>query len=127
MTLDDLLYDIHVLEEEMRNFERKYGVRTENLFFEAYDNGEEPVRDDWVQDWAAWASAYQIWRRLRTQYYETIQPVREQTHSISGLMEKRLDMNPFQSLRDYELQVYTLPFFNSSPTVAARVHAHDPT
>ena len=63
MTLDDLLYDIHLLEEEMRNFERKYGVRTET-FFEAYDNGEEPANDDWVQDWAAWASAYKIWRRL---------------------------------------------------------------
>ena len=93
MTLDDLLYDIHLLEEEMRNFERKYGVRTET-FFEAYDNGEEPANDDWVQDWAAWASAYKIWRRLRTQYDETIQPLREQTHSISGLMEKTARHEP---------------------------------
>ena len=31
MTLDDLLYDIHLLEEEMRNLERKYGVRTEKF------------------------------------------------------------------------------------------------
>jgi hypothetical protein len=69
MTLDDLLYDINLLEEEMRNFERKYGIRTET-FYEAYDNGEEPAHDGWVQNWTAWASAYQKWRRLGTPYAE---------------------------------------------------------
>lgn len=71
MRLDDPLYDIHVLEEEMRTFERKYGVTTET-FVEAYDNGEEPANDDWVQDWAAWASAYKIWkRRQAAEFFET--------------------------------------------------------
>ena len=71
MTLDDLLYDIHALEEDMRNFERKYGVRTET-FYEAYANGEEPADDAWVRDWAAWASAYKIYLRLRAEYDGTI-------------------------------------------------------
>ena len=69
-------------------------MASEQKNFEAYDNGEGPANDDWVQDWAAQASAYKIWRRLRTQYDETIQPLREQTHSISGLMEKTARHEP---------------------------------
>ena len=41
MSLDDLLQDIHALEEEMLAFERKYGVRSE-IFYAAYQSGEEP-------------------------------------------------------------------------------------
>ena len=52
-------------------------MASEQKNFEAYDNGEGPANDDWVQDWAAQASAYKIWRRLRTQYDATIQPLRE--------------------------------------------------
>lgn len=42
MTLGDLLYDIHTLEEEIRSYERKYGMLSD-LFYEAYTNGEEPA------------------------------------------------------------------------------------
>ena len=85
MTLDDLLYDIHGLEEEMRNYERKYGVLSET-FYEAYANGEEPSDDSWVRDWAAWASAYKICVRLRNEYNDTITRLRAENNSVTDLI-----------------------------------------
>ena len=55
MTLEDILLDIYALEDEMRAYERKYGVLSET-FYEAYIAGEEPPDEAWVQDWTAWAS-----------------------------------------------------------------------
>lgn len=60
MSLDDLLQDIHALEEEMLAFERKYGVRSE-IFYAAYQSGEEPEDDGWVLDFGEWASVYRTW------------------------------------------------------------------
>jgi hypothetical protein len=71
MTLEDILQDIYALEDEMRAYERKYGVLTET-FYESYARGEEPVDDAWVRDWTAWASAYRLWLRRRGQYQTTI-------------------------------------------------------
>ena len=71
MTLEDILQDIYALEDEMRTYERKYGVLTET-FYESYTRGEEPVDDAWVRDWTAWASAYRLWLRRRDQYQQLI-------------------------------------------------------
>lgn len=60
MQLDDLLSDIHALEEELLEFERRYGVRSE-VFHAAYAAGEEPERDEWVLDIGEWASVYRTW------------------------------------------------------------------
>lgn len=87
MTLDDILHDIYALEDEMRAYERKYGVLSET-FYEAYANGEEPPDDAWVQDWTAWASAYEIWQRRRRQYHDTIEALRARTQSIAEMIEK---------------------------------------
>lgn len=87
MTLDDLIHDILALEDEMRAYERKYGVLSET-FYEAYRVGEEPPDGAWVRDWTAWASAYQIWRRRREQYDATIQALRAETSSIAEMIEK---------------------------------------
>ena len=46
MTLDDILQDIHALEQDLQTFERKYGVLTET-FYESYMSGEEPENDAW--------------------------------------------------------------------------------
>ncbi len=46
MTLDDLMLDMYALEDEMRVFERKYGVLSET-FFESYMSGEEPPNQAW--------------------------------------------------------------------------------
>jgi hypothetical protein len=87
MTLDDILQDIHALEDELRTYERKYGVLSET-FYESYTSGEEPPEEAWVRDWTAWASAYRIWVRRREQYQTAIQSLRNQTQSFAQLVEK---------------------------------------
>ncbi|HAS50457.1 MAG TPA: hypothetical protein DCS21_01365 [Gammaproteobacteria bacterium] len=59
MNLDDVLRDIHAMREDLLVFERKYGVPTE-IFYEAYQQGEEPGDSSWVLDWSEWAASYQI-------------------------------------------------------------------
>jgi len=87
MTLDDILQDIYALEDEMRTYERKYGVLSET-FYESYMNGEEPPGEAWVRDWTAWASAYKVWLRRREQYRTAIQSLRTDTQTISEMIEK---------------------------------------
>ena len=41
MTLDSIMRDIEAMREDLLMFERKYGVPTE-VFYEAYQRGEEP-------------------------------------------------------------------------------------
>ena len=60
MTLEQLLADIHALEEDLLTFERKYGVRSET-FYAAYQNGEEPEDDSWMLDFGEWASVYRTY------------------------------------------------------------------
>jgi hypothetical protein len=50
MVLDDILHDIHALEDELRTYEHKYGVLSET-FYQSYMNGQEPLDSAWVQDW----------------------------------------------------------------------------
>ena len=66
MTLDDILQDMYALQDEMRAYERKYGVLSDT-FYESYVKGEEPPDAAWVRDWTAWASAYKLWSRRREQ------------------------------------------------------------
>ncbi len=80
MTLDDILQDIYALEDEMRTFERKYGVLSET-FYEAYSQGEEPFDESWVRDWTAWASAYKIWLRRREQYQPSVAAISKSRQS----------------------------------------------
>ena len=49
MNIRDILADIHALEEELLDFERKFGVRSKT-FYVAYAGGEEPENDSWVLD-----------------------------------------------------------------------------
>ena len=70
MTLQDIIVDIHALNEDVEAYERKYGVLSET-FYESYINGEEPEDDSWVLDWADWAGAYKILLRRREQYRRT--------------------------------------------------------
>lgn len=72
MTLEEILNDMYALEDEMRGYERKYGVLSET-FYQAYSRGEEPADEAWVHDWTAWASAYKLWLRRREQYQAVIQ------------------------------------------------------
>jgi hypothetical protein len=85
MTLNDLLMDIHALEEELLTFERKYGVRSET-FYAAYQSGEEPEDDRWVLDFGEWASIYRTWLTRQAEYRNEVQRRQRQAPSLAGLI-----------------------------------------
>jgi len=87
MKLDEILQDIHALEEDLLVFERKYGVLSET-FYESYISGEEPADDAWVLDWSEWAGTYEIWLRRRDQYREIIRSLKERFQTLSALIER---------------------------------------
>jgi hypothetical protein len=93
MTLDDILQDIYALEDEMRAYERKYGVLSET-FYQSYAQGEEPPNEAWVRDWTAWASAYQVWLRRREQYQAAIKSLRAEAQTIAEMIEKTARHEP---------------------------------
>jgi hypothetical protein len=72
MTLQELLQDIHSLEEDLLRFERRYGVRSET-FYAAYASGEGPSDSAWVLDFAEWAGAYKTWLMRQSHYGSSLQ------------------------------------------------------
>ncbi len=89
MNLQDILSDIHALEEELLIFERKYGIRSE-IFYASFISGEEPDDDNWVLDFGEWASVYKTWLKRQVDYRNEIQRVQKKTTSISGLIREAL-------------------------------------
>jgi hypothetical protein len=85
MTLQDIIDDIHALNQDIEVYERKYGILTET-FYESYLKGEEPEDDAWLLDWSDWAGAYKILLRRQEQYRKTMKVLLEQTASIAGLI-----------------------------------------
>jgi hypothetical protein len=85
MSAQELLADIHSLEEELLSFERKYGVRSE-IFFAAYTQGEEPENEAWVLDFTEWASVYRIWLVRQAEYRNEISRLQAQRSSLAGLV-----------------------------------------
>ncbi len=88
MTLDEIILDMHDLENDLRSYERKYGVLSET-FYQSYMNGEEPEDDAWVMDWTRWAGTYGVWLRRREQYHAALDALRVKAPSISDMIEKR--------------------------------------
>ena len=87
MTLQELLTDIHTLEMEMLDFERKYGSRSET-FYAAYIGGEEPEEDGWVLDFGEWASVYRTWLARQAEF------VRPNLPAIIREIEERTGLDP---------------------------------
>ena len=85
MELAGILADIHALEEELLNFERKYGLRSET-FYAAYMSGEEPENDAWVLDFGEWASVYRTWLTRQAEYRNQVQRIQHNTPSLAGLV-----------------------------------------
>lgn len=85
MTLQEVLSDIHSLEEELLEFERKYGLRSET-FFAAYNSGEEPEDERWVLDFSEWASVYRTWLARQADYRNEIQRIQGNSPSLEGLI-----------------------------------------
>ncbi|MBA7550240.1 hypothetical protein ES705_42750 [subsurface metagenome] len=85
MALQDILADIHALEEDLLAFERKYGIRSE-IFHAAYISGEEPEDDSWVLDFGEWASVYRTWLARQAEYRNEIQRRQANAPSLEGLI-----------------------------------------
>ena len=85
MNVQQILADIHALEEELLDFERKYGIRSET-FYAAYINGEEPENDEWVLDFSEWASIYKTWLERQAQYRDEIQRIQHNKPTLAGLI-----------------------------------------
>jgi hypothetical protein len=86
MTLQEILADIHALEEEMLAFERKYGIRSD-IFYSAYVSGEEPEDDSWVLDFSEWASVYRTWLARQAEYRNEVQRLQVKPSSLIGLVQ----------------------------------------
>lgn len=92
MTLDEILQDIHALGEDLRIYERKYGVLSAT-FYESYVAGEEPADDAWVLDWSGWAGTYQIWLRRHEQYNKLMETLKMDT-SLATLIQHTANREP---------------------------------
>lgn len=86
MNIRNILTDIHALEEDLLDFERKFGVRSET-FYAAYASGEEPEDEHWVLDFGEWASVYQTWLTRQAEYRDEIQKIQHQSSSLVGLIQ----------------------------------------
>ena len=86
MTTREILSDIHALEEDLLDFERKYGVRSET-FYAAYVSGEEPEDDAWMLDFGEWASIYRTWLARQAEYRNEIQRIQRKGSSLAGLIK----------------------------------------
>jgi cell division protein FtsB len=93
MTLQEIIADIHALNEDLETYERKYGVLSET-FYELYLSGEEPEDEAWVLDWADWAGAYKILLRRQDQYRRTIAALRQQSQSLANVIERTSRREP---------------------------------
>lgn len=86
MSLRELLLDIHALEQDLLDMERKYGVRSE-IFYAAYMSGEEPEEDEWVLDFGEWASVYRTWLARQAEYRNEIQRIQHDATTLAGLIQ----------------------------------------
>jgi hypothetical protein len=59
------------MREDLLVFERKYGVPTE-IFYEAYQRGEEPDDPAWVLDWSEWAATQRLLQDRLTAYHSSV-------------------------------------------------------
>lgn len=84
-TLNEVLADIHSLEEDLLEFERRYGLLSE-IFYAAYQSGEEPENDAWVLDFSEWASVYKTWLSRLAEYRNEIQRLQGGSPSLKGLI-----------------------------------------
>ena len=85
MALHEILMDIHALEEELLAFERKFGVRSE-VFYAAYESGEEPEDDRWMLDFGEWGSVYRTWLMRQAEYRNEVQRQQRPAPSLAGLI-----------------------------------------
>lgn len=67
MNIQDILADIHTLEDELSAFELRYAIPSEDVYA-AHIAGKEPEDDAWVMDFGEWASVYRTWLTRKAEY-----------------------------------------------------------
>lgn len=87
MFLQDVMDDIHALHEDLKVYERKYGILSDT-FYELYASGVEPESGDWVLDWSDWAGAYKLLLRRKEQYQNAIFSLKKDTPSLNNLITR---------------------------------------
>lgn len=92
ITLEEIVRDIHAMEEDLLTYERKYGVLSDT-FYEAYCSGEEPADDAWVLDWSDWAGTYEIWLKRRAQYQQALTALKTKI-KLSHVIERAARREP---------------------------------
>jgi len=95
MILQDVIEDIHALCEDMRVYERKYGILSET-FYELYADGTEPDNDDWVLDWSDWAGACGLLIRRQEQYRNAVRTLKKEPSSLIRLITRTSRHEPVQ-------------------------------
>lgn len=85
MNAQNILTDIHSLEEDLLLFEKKYGIRSDT-FYSAYISGEEPEDESWVLDFGEWASVYKTWLKRQGDYRNEVQRIQSNNLSLKGLI-----------------------------------------
>jgi hypothetical protein len=85
MIIHGILLDIHALEEELIQFERKYGLRSE-IFYTSYMRGEEPENENWMLDFGEWASIYKTWLIRQAEYRDKILSLQARKQNLSDLI-----------------------------------------
>lgn len=86
MNRQELLSDIHALEQELLAFEEKYGVRSET-FYAAHASGEEPEDEAWMLDFSEWASIYRTWLARQAEYRNELLRAQGTSLSLRGLIQ----------------------------------------
>lgn len=80
MTLEEIIADIHAMDQELQEYEDKYGLRS-RYFYELYTSGKLRDEDpDESREYGDWAACYEI-KMHREQLYD------------------KMIQNTFQSLR----------------------------
>jgi len=86
--LQELIAELHNLEQELAHFEARYGILSET-FFSWYQSGQEPEDPDWVQDFALWAGTYQLKLRRQKKYRRLLTDTLSQ-HDVPTLIRESL-------------------------------------
>lgn len=71
MTLVEILSDIHVVNNALAEFERRFGILSDT-FFNWYQQGNEPEDDAWVLDFSEWAGWCKSRQRLLDLYNQKL-------------------------------------------------------
>ncbi len=72
VSLQEILADIHALEEDILRFERLYAIRSD-AWYSVYASDKEPTDDAWRFDFAEWASVYRTWLERQAHYRTELQ------------------------------------------------------